>query len=119
MGAASRKKAEFHPSVGPTAHLVLEPREPEETLSSEDQLQFELAAFDRKVLAAQTAMQQHMTGKLKRMGVPFFGTQPDLVVPEASATSANRPKWSPLITGAQLRELQMRMIQHLEDMYKD
>ena len=84
----------------------------------------ELADFDRKIYDAQQEMEITMIAGLKGLGVPFFGTDRSLVVadePEGSANQAlgSRPKWSPSISETQLLELRRRMVQHLEDLYKD
>lgn len=84
----------------------------------------ELAEFDRKIYDAQQEMEVAMISELKGLGVPFFGTDTKLVVANDSEDAAdqalgNRPKWSPTILEAQLLELRRRMVQHLEDLYKD
>lgn len=84
----------------------------------------ELAAFDRKIYDAQQSLESNMVAELKGLGVPFFGTNRNLVVADgvedqADPATAMRPKWSPLVTETQLLELRRRMVQHLEDMYKD
>ena len=43
-------------------------------------LKTELEVFDAKVYRAQHEMVKEMTGKLKALGVPFFGTRSGLVV---------------------------------------
>ena len=84
----------------------------------------ELANYDRKIYAAQLDMEASMTAELKGMGVPFFGTDPSLFV-ENQAESfqrempSDRPKWSQVVTEAQLLDLRKRMIGHLEDLYRD
>lgn len=84
----------------------------------------ELAAFDRKIYAAQSEMEAAMTAELKALGVPFFGTDADLIIPDGddplkSTAFQSRPRWSPLITEKQLTELKRRIVGHLEDLYKD
>ena len=82
----------------------------------------ELADFDRKVHAAQAEVEASMTAELKALGVPFFGTDQNLVVKDEASIvkeEPNRPKWSPTVTDAQLMELRKRMIQHLEDLYRE
>ena len=90
---------------------------------SEEAKEAELAVFDRKVYAAQHSMEEAMTGELKGLGVPFFGTSLDLIVADdrqaAAASSASRPKWSPLVTEAELMDLKRKMIGHLEMLYRD
>lgn len=63
-----------------------------------------------------------MSLELKRLGVPFFGVRQGLVVATNSGTATSLPKNSgpkTTITPAELLALQKRMIEHLEDMYKD
>lgn len=84
----------------------------------------ELAKFDRKIYAAQNAMEQAMTAELKGLGVPFFGTDLNLVVPEGYDLSKEQlpeghPTWSPLVTDAELLTLRRKMVGHLEDLYRD
>ncbi|GAB7339441.1 hypothetical protein MBLNU457_6071t1 [Dothideomycetes sp. NU457] len=81
----------------------------------------ELLEFDTKVYRAQVQMNDAMTAELKSLGVPFFGTLPECIRTTTSNDQMTdaRPKWSPLISREAHRELQRRMITHLEDMYKD
>ena len=84
----------------------------------------ELATFDRKIYAAQGSMEQAMTAELKGLGVPFFGTDLNLVVPDGYDLAKEQlpdghPGWSPLVTDAQLLALRRRMVEHLEDLYRD
>ncbi|KAK4993623.1 hypothetical protein LTR50_000233 [Elasticomyces elasticus] len=86
--------------------------------------QAELAAFDRKIYAAQIRMNDAMTAQLKGLGVPFFGTDPALTRPTNSTTDveekqlhSSRPKWSQPITDLELRKLRSRMVEHLELAY--
>ena len=84
----------------------------------------ELARFDRKIYAAQEAMEQAMVSELKGLGVPFFGTDLNLVVPDGYDMSKEQPpegqpKWSRMVTESEVLALRRRMVGHLEDMYKD
>nr|OQO29300.1 hypothetical protein B0A51_04094 [Rachicladosporium sp. CCFEE 5018] len=63
----------------------------------------ELQTFDRKVHAAQQTMETAMTTELKGLGVPFFGTNEDLIITATDQeaqhqSSASRPKWSTPVT---------------------
>jgi len=80
-------------------------------------LKAEIDEFDRKTLRAQSAMCAAMSTNLKDLGVPFFGTNAALLKPEDYEADA---KWTQgnKISTAQLRNLQKRMIEYLEDMYK-
>jgi len=82
----------------------------------------ELKAFDVKIYKAQIQMDQAMTAELKSLGVPFFGTRLDCIrsIDEETIDEEGvRQKWSPLVTSQDLTELQRRMINYLEDMYKE
>lgn len=84
----------------------------------------ELATYDRKIYTAQVAMDASMSAELKALGVPFFGTDQSLIVPDGVDVSAkelpdDHPKWSPVITEAQLLELRRKLVGHLEDLYRD
>lgn len=84
----------------------------------------ELAEFDRKIYAAQQAMEVGMTAEMKRLGVPFFGTDPDLILgdvldPASESLQEGRPKFSPLVTETQLLQMRRKMVAHLEDLYRD
>lgn len=84
----------------------------------------ELAAFDRKIYAAQLDMETAMSGELKALGVPFFGTDQTLVVSDEKDATKEKvldghPKWSPLVTQSQLLGLRRKMVQHLEDLYRE
>lgn len=78
----------------------------------------ELRAYDQKVHQAQKHMNNAMTVELKALGVPFFGTSADKVVPDRIDGAETRPG-SNCISYSELRDLQRRMISYLEDMYKD
>ena len=83
----------------------------------------ELAAFDRKIYDFQQNLEATMTADLKALGVPFFGTDRNLVVSNLEKLSEdhppNQPRWSPKVTEKQLLELRRRMVQHLEDLYSN
>lgn len=69
-------------------------------------------------------METAMIAELKSLGVPFFGTDPGLIVPDGTEeaidhASGSLPKWSPKISEMQLTALRRRMVQYLEDSYKD
>lgn len=73
----------------------------------------ELRAYDKKVHRAATQMEKAMLADLVAMGVPFFGTEERLVVEDDLGEASEKGT----ITKKQLKELQMKMIQHLEDLY--
>lgn len=91
---------------------------------TDEEKEAELATFDCKVYAAQQSMETAMTGELKGLGVPFFGTSTELIVSEegktaAAASSANHPKWSVPVTETELLDLKRKMVTHLEALYRD
>lgn len=91
---------------------------------SEEAKAAELAVFDRKVYAAQSSMEAAMTAELKGLGVPFFGTNADLIVADDQhATNADNalshPKWSGRVSESELIALKRKMIAHLEMLYRD
>ena len=84
----------------------------------------ELVLYDRKIYAAQRSMEDAMSIEMKGLGVPFFGTDVKLVVPDdynltKENTSDSHAKWSPLVTESELLTLRRRMVGHLEDLYRD
>lgn len=84
----------------------------------------ELAEFDDKIYSAQMAMETAMTAELKTLGVPFFGTDRNLVLAGETMESKvslvdTQPKWSQPVSEEQLMEMRRKMIAHLEDLYRD
>lgn len=84
----------------------------------------ELADFDRKIYAAQLSMEEAMTAELKGLGVPFFGTDRNLVIPDGFDVSKaplppGHPNWGPLVHESELAALRRRMVAHLEDLYRE
>ncbi|USW55045.1 hypothetical protein Slin15195_G083640 [Septoria linicola] len=97
---------------------------PPEVESPEDKKERELLEFDQKIYMAQESMDAAMTAELKSLGVPFFGTDASLVVPDdwdqtRETLPEGHPKWSPLVTTTQMLELRRKMVGHLEDLYRD
>jgi len=82
-----------------------EGEKPEMGMTDEQELQ----VFDRKVHRAAVQMERAMMGELGSLGVPFFGGEWEV--------GKEGKKGGP--TKDELRELRLRMIQHLEDLYKD
>ena len=88
----------------------------------------ELKEYDKKVHKATREMVDVMSLELKRLGVPFFGVKPDLILPLGTGKPAVRNKPSTQvanvpapqkITEGELLDLQRRMLEYLEDMYKE
>lgn len=74
----------------------------------------ELASYDRKVYGELMKMTAEYDKQLRAMGIPFYAIKHDLVILEQGlekATTKGR------IDRGELRELQRRMLQHLEDLF--
>ena len=73
-----------------------------------------------KVHKAQLQMVREMTTRLRNLGVPFFGTRSDLVIPrgkEEQEDGTGKGKlWQGKIREADLVELQRRILVILEDL---
>lgn len=77
----------------------------------------ELEAYDKKVYAGLLAMTADFDWQLRNMGVPFYAIKHDLVVLEEGPEKAGAMKGR--IDKGELRELQQRMLQTLEDLFAD
>ena len=88
-----------------------------QALMSQRATEEQLKAYDRKVHKAQTEMFNAMSGQLKSFCVPFFGVKPELIARGDEPTTAGFSKAK--VTETELVKLQRRMIEYLEDMYKD
>lgn len=79
--------------------------------------QAELDAYDRRVYAGVMAMASDFDRQLRALGVPFYAIKHDLVVtengPERDGSAKGR------IDKGELRELQRRILQTLEDLFAD
>ena len=96
-------------------------------------IESELKTYDIKVHRAATKMEKDMSRELASMGVPFFGVKESLIAPDevgggrakgkasedAASENINSVEGVHKITRKELRELQKRMIIHLEDLYGD
>ncbi|TKA58229.1 hypothetical protein B0A49_10998 [Cryomyces minteri] len=94
------------------------------TISSPEENKAELERFHAKLHRAQLDMFNARSAELKALGVPFFGTRSQLIVRSEEQNSRASADDSQMehagkITDQRLLELQERMIQHLEDLYKD
>lgn len=89
----------------------------------------ELKLYDKKVYRAQGLMNKSMETDLETLGIPFFGTNASLVAGKDeqiliadekrnSSTKLSNQQRIKLSFSEHL-ELQRKMIQHLEDMYKE
>lgn len=100
-------------AVGGTRSLGTSSADPKE-------LAKELETFDMKVHRAQMQMVREMTVRLRNLGVPFFGTRSDLIIPagkeklavEAGDSKVEKGK----ILEVELVNLQKKMLAMLEEM---
>lgn len=74
----------------------------------------ELHAYDLKVHRAAAEMQQSMERELQRLGIPFFGTSPDLIV-HSRSDNRSAGNNNGAITEEELQTLRRRMIKFLSD----
>ncbi|KAJ9613739.1 uncharacterized protein PV06_01140 [Exophiala oligosperma] len=79
--------------------------------------QAELEAYDKKVYAGLLAMAADFDRQLRSIGVPFYAIKHDLVVLEEGPEKAGATKGR--IDRGELRELQQKMLQTLEDLFAD
>jgi len=111
-----KKLDEVLKMVGGSTTIGVSNTTPEEMAS-------ELRTFDMKVYKAQLKMNEEFTARLKRLGVPFFGTNPDLVRKsgkEDGEDGSTTPKYEKgTVDEAELLKLQKKMISILEDLAAD
>lgn len=79
----------------------------------------EMKAFDTKVYGAQVEMVKQMAAKMATMGIPFFGTKPELVRPKDDVAGPEDEKKKGTVSERELQELQRKMLELLEDLAKD
>lgn len=74
-----------------------------------------------KVYNASRKMSEHHSGELKKLGVPFFSVNPKYIIMNdiQQVAATHNPLSQATITEVELIDLQRRMIQYLEDLYKD
>jgi hypothetical protein len=98
------------------------------TNTTPEELASELRTYDMKVHHAQMQMVTEFTTKMKRMGVPFFGTKSDLVrkskKEDSKADGSTTPTYEPgdekaKIDEDELIKLQKKIIGILEDLCGD
>lgn len=75
----------------------------------------ELAAYDQKVFTGLVALASDYDRQLKNLGVPFYSIRHDLVILEQGPERTGALKGR--IDKGELRELQKRMLQTLEDLF--
>ncbi|KAF2500597.1 hypothetical protein BU16DRAFT_523376 [Lophium mytilinum] len=90
---------------------------------SAEQAEIELKQLDKRIYRAVQLMVDNMSLELKRLGVPFFGVKPELIIPPDEEKTAGTPPPAasgvgPKITEDELLALQRRMVEYLEDMYR-
>jgi hypothetical protein len=98
-----------------TLSLVIDtPKTPEEDQAERDK-------FDMKVYKASQQMNNHYETELKKLGVPFFGVSPSLIIANElqQTAAAHNPLSKAMITQEEMAGLQKKMIQYLEDLYRD
>lgn len=76
----------------------------------------ELEAYDKKVYTEQVKMAADIDRQLRALGVPFFAIKHDLVILEQGEA---RPDEKTRLDKGELRELQRKMLQTLEDLFGD
>jgi hypothetical protein len=89
--------------------------------------QEELDQYHQKVYRASRQMAESHAGELKRLGVPFFGARPDLLLPDSDESLSPLNDEEAIadegidgkITQKQLLALQRKMVNHLAELYGD
>ena len=79
--------------------------------------QAELEAFDKKVYKGLMDMAADFDRQLRLMGIPFYAIKHDLVILEAGKEKEGAQKGR--LDKGELRELQKKMVQTLEDLFGD
>ncbi|KIW19865.1 hypothetical protein PV08_00440 [Exophiala spinifera] len=79
--------------------------------------QAELEAYDKKVYAGLLAMAADFDRQLRSLGVPFYAIKHELVILEDGPEKAGAAKGR--IDKGELRELQQKMLQTLEDLFAE
>lgn len=77
--------------------------------------QAELVAYDKKIYKALVQMQAHFDKELRNLGMPFFAIKHDLVILESGKQKPG--SIHERIDTGELRELQKRLLQTLEDLF--
>ncbi len=75
----------------------------------------ELEAYDKKVYAGLMAMAADFDKQLRGLGVPFYAIKHELVILEEGKEKAGAMKGR--LDKGELRDLQKRMLQLLEDLF--
>ncbi|KAK5107401.1 hypothetical protein LTR62_001305 [Meristemomyces frigidus] len=114
VGAAARAQSILL-SLGTSAAA------PEANQQTDAEKAAELAGFDRKVFAAQVKMDEGMGAELKGLGVPFFGTKAEVVRadPLPGQSGVEYANMGDSVSQSELLALKRKMVQHLEDLYRD
>ena len=79
--------------------------------------QAELDAYDAKVYKSLLSMNADFDRQLRAMSIPFFAIKHELVILEAGRERSDVTRGR--LDKGELRELQKRMLQHLEDLFGD
>ena len=88
---------------------------------TQTQIEEELYNYDKKVYKASQDMAKAIKAELKALSVPFFDVHSDLILASSEPLKESEKKSfssSSKITEQQLLDLQQRILQYLEDMYK-
>ena len=86
------------------------------TLVSAEEELAELRRCDRKIHAAMTKMASDIDRELRATGVPFYAIKHDLVILEVTKETSGG---SGRLDKGELKELQKRMLQLLEELFKE
>lgn len=76
----------------------------------------ELESYDRKVYSELTKMVASFDRQLRSMGIPFYAIKHELVILEQGK---EKTRSTGRIDRGELRELQKRMMQHLQDLFSE
>lgn len=90
-------------------------------MKTREKIEEELRNYDRKVYKASQDMAKAIKTELKTLSVPFFDVYSDLILASSEPLRESDKEAlssSSKITEQQLWELQRRILQFLEDMYK-
>lgn len=120
--AVSRKDVGGTPASAPVSvGVTVQCGQLADSTQTADEDKTEMDRFDLKVYTASQRMADHHSAELKRLGVPFFGVNTKLIIMnEIQQVAASRdPLSQATITEPELFDLQRKMMQYLEDLYKD
>lgn len=79
----------------------------------------ELEMFDKKVYRSLVQMAADFDSQLRKLGVPFYAIKHDLIITETETETDKSTTMKGKLDKGELRELQKRMLHHLEDLLMD